>query len=158
MRMPMETRAPLLLGAALLAAAIALGCERGQPAAGAPPSTPATQTGANRHGAPPGMDLRNPGSKIKPEDAKVSGALGSRTNPVRCDFPAGERAYLERLRCKDGSPVKCQRIGSVGAGPYGNMMDGYLVFCGATRVEVIMDMYHPGYVESQPVPGFTFAK
>ena len=35
---------------------------------------------------------------------KVSGELGSKTNPVRCSGPPGERVYLNRLRCSDGKP------------------------------------------------------
>lgn len=36
---------------------------------------------------------------IIPDSHKISGELGSKTNPVRCNGPSGERAYLSRLRC-----------------------------------------------------------
>ena len=95
-------------------------------------------------------------------DRRVAGAarhpLGSRNNPVRSEMPMGERAYLQRLRCSDDQAPSFNRDGSYGVGVYGNIIDGYTVDCGAAapgRVEVFMDMYHPGYVEERPVPGFT---
>lgn len=87
-------------------------------------------------------------------EAQMTAPLGSRENPVRCDMPDGERAYLERLRCPDGSPPRFERFGSVGVGPHGNILDGYLVHCGEDETTVFMDMYHPGYIENEPVEGF----
>lgn len=88
-------------------------------------------------------------------EQKVSGELGSKTNPVRCSGPPGERAYLNRLRCSDEKPPKYHRIGSYGLGPYGNIIDGYSVKCEEKdAVTVFMDMYHK-HVEKEPVPGFT---
>ena len=84
----------------------------------------------------------------------VSGPLGSRTNPIRCDYPEGERAYLDRLRCADGSIPRYSRQGSTGKGPYGNMLDHYIVICGGQRNEVFMDMYHKDFVETAAVSGF----
>jgi hypothetical protein len=84
--------------------------------------------------------------------------FGSQRNPVRAAMPAGEHAYLARLRCGDGRAPRFERIGSFGAGAYGNILDGYHVDCGDSapgKVEVYMDMYHPGHVETRPVPGFT---
>lgn len=86
--------------------------------------------------------------------------LGSQANPVRAEFPPGQRAYLARLRCSDGTAPRFERMGSMGTGVYGNIIDGYSVDCGGAapgRVEVYMDMYHAGYVEDRPVPGFTIA-
>lgn len=89
-------------------------------------------------------------------NAKLSGALGTRTNPVRCDDPKGEREYLNRLRCPDGSRPQYSRIGSFGIGPYGNILDGYRVKCAAAaEATIFMDMYHEGYFEKEAVPGFT---
>lgn len=95
--------------------------------------------------------------KGKDESAKkVSGALGTKDNPVRCDDPKGERQYLNRLRCSDGKRPVYSRIGSFGLGPYGNILDGYRVKCeGSDEATVFMDMYHEGYVEKEAVPGFT---
>lgn len=88
-------------------------------------------------------------------DKKVSGALGTKTNPVRCEDPKGERQYLSRLRCPDGKRPEYSRLGSFGVGPYGNILDGYSVNCaGREEVIVFMDMYHEGYVEKEAVPGF----
>ena len=87
---------------------------------------------------------------------KVSGALGTKTNPVRCEDPKGERQYLSRLRCSDGKRPAFSRIGSFGVGPYGNILDGYRVKCeGSDEVTVFMDMYHEGHVEKEAVSGFT---
>ncbi|HZI20051.1 MAG TPA: hypothetical protein VEY09_15810 [Pyrinomonadaceae bacterium] len=89
-------------------------------------------------------------------EEKVSGPLGAKTNPVRCEGPRGERQYLSRLRCPDGEPPQFSRIGSFGAGPYGNILDGYRVKCeGSDETTVFMDMYHRGHVEREAVPGFT---
>ncbi len=82
--------------------------------------------------------------------------LGSMENPVRAAMPAGQRAYLARLRCPDGSAPAYERRGSGGDGPYGNIIDYYQVTCpGAQPVTVVMDMYHAGYAEDRAVPGFT---
>lgn len=84
--------------------------------------------------------------------------LGSRDNPVRAEMPPGQRAYLARLRCSDGRAPAFERIGNMGIGVFGNIIDGYRVSCGDAApgtVEVFMDMYHGGHVENRPVPGFT---
>ena len=47
--------------------------------------------------------------------------------------------------------------GKFGLGPYGNIIDGYEVVSGNNRTMVFMDMYHPGFIETNPVPGFTIA-
>jgi hypothetical protein len=87
--------------------------------------------------------------------------LGSRKNPVRVNMPAGERGYLARLRCSDGRTPEFDRTGSVGTGPFGNILDLYAVRCtGGTpaKSDVYMDMYFGDYVESQPVGGFTIVQ
>lgn len=81
--------------------------------------------------------------------------LGSALNPVRCDGPEGERAYLSRLRDATGRPPAFRRLGSTGQGPYGNILDHYAV-AGAGG-GVYMDMYHPGWIEPAAVPGFSLA-
>lgn len=83
--------------------------------------------------------------------------LGSAQNPVRADMPAGQHAYLRRLRCADGRAPAFERIGSMGAGPYGSIVDAYAVTCaGSTPAEseIHMDMYHSGHAEAAAVPGF----
>jgi hypothetical protein len=84
--------------------------------------------------------------------------FGSKLNPVRASMPQGQHAYLRRLRCSDGQAPQFDRIGNYGLGVYGNIIDGYAVDCGSAapgKVEIFMDMYHAGYVETRPVPGFT---
>jgi len=84
-------------------------------------------------------------------------SLGSRDNPVRADMPAGERAYLHRLRCGDGTAPAFSRIGSYGTGVYGYVLDGYRLNCaGAAPVTLFMDMYHD-HQETMAPPGFAMA-
>ncbi len=81
--------------------------------------------------------------------------LGSQTNPIRTNMPAGQRAYLDRLRCEDGLAPAYERRGSAGRSPYGGVLDIYVVECaGLEPVEIWMDMYHR-HVEHSAVPGFT---
>ncbi len=99
------------------------------------------------------------GKKLEETIAKVSQfPLGSEKNPVRADFPPGQRAYLARLRCADGKAPTFARIGSAGIGPYGNIVDIYDVRCDGSepaKSEIWMDMYHKRHVEKEAVPGFT---
>ncbi|WP_427789789.1 hypothetical protein [Brevundimonas diminuta] len=80
--------------------------------------------------------------------------LGSAAQPVRADMPPGQRAWLDRLRCEDGSAPGYQRLGSIGIGGDGHVVDAYEVRCADQPALVIhMDMYHPGYVEAEaPAP------
>ena len=108
---------------------------------------------AKRFSAQPRQDPQE--KKQEKEEPKVTGEFGSKTNPVRCNGPRGERAYLSRLRCADGKAPAFDRIGSYGKGPYGHILDGYNVKCeDKDAVTVFMDMYHE-HVEKEPVPGFT---
>lgn len=84
--------------------------------------------------------------------------LGSKANPVRVTSPQGQHAYLARLRCSDGKPPAFQRRGNVGPGPFGNIVDLYDLRCTGGQPatsEVYLDMYHGGFMEARPVPGFT---
>lgn len=83
--------------------------------------------------------------------------LGSQENPVRAHMPQGQRAYLNRLRCSDISRPEFYREGSVGVGPYGNIVDLYVVTCESaepSKTRIFMDMYHEGYAEREAVAGF----
>ena len=85
--------------------------------------------------------------------------LGTEENPVRANMPEGQRAYLARLRCSNGSAPEFFRAGSVGEGPYGKIMDLYELRCAAgepATASVYIDMYHD-HVEDRPVPGFSIA-
>ena len=92
----------------------------------------------------------------QPESEDIENRLGSRDFPVRTDGPAGQKAYLGRLRCPDGTVPDFNRQGSVGYGGYGNIVDVYSVRCrGAGESDrIYMDMYHPGYIETAPVTGY----
>lgn len=81
--------------------------------------------------------------------------LGSARNPVRCFQPTGERLYLENLLGPQGQPLHYQRIGSVGHGPHGTVLDLYHVTSadGVVDMKIHMDMYHLTYHEERPVPG-----
>lgn len=84
--------------------------------------------------------------------------LGSQQNPIRVNMPAGQRAYLSRLRCSDGQPPVFFRTGNFGPGVYGSIIDGYDVKCtGASPAQsmIFMDMYHPDHDEKAAPPGFT---
>ncbi|MEP3653592.1 MAG: hypothetical protein ABJO36_01740 [Litorimonas sp.] len=83
--------------------------------------------------------------------------LGSEGNPVRAHMPQGQVSYLSRLKCESGARPGFERAGSFGAGPYETILDGYNLTCsGVAKAEMVfMDMYHPGYIETVAIPGFT---
>jgi len=85
------------------------------------------------------------------------GPVGCRSNPIRCHGPAGERAYLDRLRSHDGRKVLYERHGSLGIpSPFGNIVDSYLIGfedVGAVK-RIYLDMYFEGYMDDRPVSGF----
>ncbi|MBI3550553.1 MAG: hypothetical protein HY078_16065 [Elusimicrobia bacterium] len=84
------------------------------------------------------------------------GALGSKTNPVKCENPAGELEYLLRLRGPDGQGAGYRRLGSVEGAASGHMLDAYAVASGdgALLWKVYMDMYVQDYRETRPIDGF----
>lgn len=105
------------------------------------------------------LEMGAPGLRGAQLEAAIAEAekhpLGSAENPVRENQPAGQRAYLRRLRCADGKPPEFNRVGNVGDGPYGYIVDLFKVTCaGQAPVDVHIDMYHDG-PENRPVPGFT---
>ncbi len=86
----------------------------------------------------------------------LSQPLGTPENPVRTPR-GGQPPYLQRLRCPDGEPPTLGGRGSVGMGPYGNIIDVWSITCGEAKHSVYMDHYHNGYQEDRPVPGFRIA-
>lgn len=82
--------------------------------------------------------------------------LGSATNAVKAEGPFGQREFLRRLVCPDGSSPAFERYGSFGPGPDRHTVDGYDVACvtDGIRALIFMDMYHPGYRERSPLPPF----
>jgi hypothetical protein len=84
-----------------------------------------------------------------------SAPLGSFANPVRANQPPGQRAYIGRLRCSDGSTPQIMGRYSGELAPYGSIVDHYGVRCGDGSTHTIsIDMYHD-WVENRAVPGFT---
>ena len=80
--------------------------------------------------------------------------LGSRENPVRVGGPAGQQAYLARLRCADGSAPAIGPRGDAGVGGFGTIVHQFPVRCaGAAALNVIMDMYHEEHREDRAPPG-----
>lgn len=84
--------------------------------------------------------------------------LGSEKNPIRAAMPQGQRAYLAQLRCSDGKAPDFNRIGNMGIGAFGNIVDAYSLRCEGgepATTTVYMDMYHAGYRETRAPTGFT---
>ncbi len=109
----------------------------------------------------------------------------SKATAIEVCGPAGERAYLSRLLCSDGSALQFKRIGSFGsrnkfpenlsAGQQTvlverimrgsplqpgeqdyHVIDGYELVCGTTKHVVYLDMYHCHQAEPNQAPlGFT---
>lgn len=76
----------------------------------------------------------------------VEGAAGrfgfDKTNPI----PADGNWYCKRLRCPSGHPYYYHRLGSVGHGPDGHIVDCMELICFGreSRVKLFFDMYHHG--------------
>lgn len=81
--------------------------------------------------------------------------LGSAANPVQAYGTRGQREYLARLRCRDGTAPAFGRLGTMGQGPDGHSVDRFLVQCpGNDAIYVHMDLFHTDYREPRPLPGF----
>jgi hypothetical protein len=81
--------------------------------------------------------------------------LGSRENPVRVGGPAGERAYLARLRCLDGSAPRVGARTDAGVGAFGSVVGAYPLGCGNAARSVVFDIYHEEHREDRAPAGFT---
>ena len=104
----------------------------------AAPSTPATAEPKPPTGVNPKLSSTDPEygySKKKPIKVGTKDEFGG---------PSAERAYLNTLRDEAGKPVTFERLGSFGAGPDGNVLDGYEVQTSTGRkLMLYIDMYHP---------------
>ncbi len=80
------------------------------------------------------------GSGLADDNAPV----GSKQNPIKVHGVEMERFYCKFLRTPDGEEVEYERVGSVGEGPYGNILDWYKVKTkdGKKEWDVYIDMYH----------------
>ena len=92
--------------------------------------------------------------------AATAHPLGTIQNPVRVGGPAGERAYMARLRCADGSQPTIGEKRDGGVGAFGSVVNLYRLDCGAAapgRFDLILDIYHAGHVEDRAPAGFKIA-
>ena len=83
--------------------------------------------------------------------------LGTLANPVRVGGPEGERAYLSRLRCGDGSAPRIGPRSEAGIGAFGSLAGAYAIDCGAAapgKVDLVFDMYHEEFAETRLPSGF----
>ena len=80
--------------------------------------------------------------------------LGTIENPVRVGGPEGERAYLARLTCADGTPLRVGSRSDAGEGGFGAVASAYAVSCGGTTRRIVFDMYHAEHVENRAPAGF----
>ncbi|HEX8363852.1 MAG TPA: hypothetical protein VF603_01050 [Allosphingosinicella sp.] len=91
-------------------------------------------------------------------EAAQAHPLGTAQNPVRVGGPDGERAYIARLRCSDGSAPQVGQRGNAGVGAFGTIVDVYPLDCGTAapgRFDIVMDMYHAEHRETGAPSGFT---
>jgi hypothetical protein len=127
----------------LFAIILALGSAVAAHAQSAAPAKPAEAETKAPEGVDPKLTSTDPGygySKEKPIKVGSKDEFGG---------PAAERTYLRTLRDEAGNPVAFERLGSVGADPDGNILDGYQVHTSTGRTMVLyIDMYHPN---SDPV-------
>jgi len=85
-------------------------------------------------------------------------ALGTVSNPVRCDGKPGELTYLARLRCPTGAPPHFHFSRRGPRSPDGHETDEFELRCVRDNrtTAISIDRHHPRYVEREPVPGFAF--
>lgn len=83
--------------------------------------------------------------------------LGTLANPVRVGGPAGERAYLDRLRCPDGAAPRIGARREAGVGAFGSIVAAYELSCAGADARILFDMYHEEHVETRAPAGFTLA-
>lgn len=83
--------------------------------------------------------------------------LGTLENPIRVGGPLGERAYLARLRCSDGSLPVIGTASPIGIAAFGSVANVFPVECAKARIQarIVMDMYHAEHIENRAPPGFT---
>lgn len=150
---------PLLIAAMLASLGPAEGCSKKPGKAPLPPPPPPAQGPATGAAPTTPIETMSVGPKVGiPDKSRASGELGGRDNPICCLGEAGEKAYLQRLICPDGSAPTFRPYGRIGRGPYGNDVDLYDVFCGTTKHRIFMDPYFKDYIEDEAPPGFTIAK
>lgn len=104
------------------------------------------------------MNQADPEAELQREiAAAASHPLGSLDNPIRVGGPEGERAYLARLRCADGSTPRIGPMRPGGVGAFGSLVELFPLDCGAAapgKAALLLDMYHEEHVENAAPDGF----
>ena len=140
-------RTPLLVFLALVAAPAAA---QHQPHVGARTTSPEAM-----------VAQMNPASPEEEISQAIAAAdrhpLGSQENPVRVAGPEGERAYLARLHCADGTAARVGARHDAGVGPYGSVVGAYDVICPSGAGRIVFDMYQEEHQETRAPAGFTLA-
>lgn len=140
----MRSLAPAILAAALLGSTVSAKPPRDESPA------PRELVGAPR--------MNDPEAELAAAVAAASAhPLGTLANPVRVGGPLGERAYLARLRCADGTLPKVGRRAEGGAGAFGSIVGLYPLDCGAAapgRTSLAFDIYHEEHREDRAPAGF----
>jgi hypothetical protein len=102
------------------------------------------------------MNPRSPEEEMRQLIAAADAhPLGTPQNPVRVAGPEGERAYLGRLRCANGSNAAIGARSNGGIGAFGSLVAAYDVTCGGERHRIVFDMYQEENVETRAPAGFT---
>jgi hypothetical protein len=102
-----------------------------------------------------GMNSENPQQEMARLVAAADAyPLGTVENPIRVGGPEGERAYLARLACADGAPLRIGTRSEAGMGGFGAVTAAYGIACGGTTRRLVFDMYHQEHVENRAPPGF----
>lgn len=86
--------------------------------------------------------------------------LGTAENPIRVGGPEGARAYMDRLRCADGSRPKIGQRAPAGVGAFGTIVDLYPLDCGLAapgKRDLVTDIYHAEHQEDRAPAGFAIA-
>ena len=70
--------------------------------------------------------------------------VGSKQNPIKVNGVEMERVYCKFLRTPEGEEVEYKRVGSVGKGPYANILDFYKIKTkdGKREWDIYIDMHH----------------
>ncbi len=137
-----------LIAILLFAAAPALAQQTGQPQLGARTQSPDRMAGA--------LNQVSPEEEMRQLAAAADAhPLGTAENPVRVGGPEGERTYLGRLRCADGSQPRIGPRREGGVGAFGSVVATYELACGGAAARIAFDMYHEEHAETRAPAGFT---
>jgi hypothetical protein len=129
-----------------------------------------------------GLWLSSPCRANEPVETRIDAYGLSKASPVEVCAPQGQRQYLSRLVCKDGTSPAFRREGSLGPrnelpkditeaqvasmlekmlkrtplqpgeADY-HVVDAYEVTCGEAKSVIYMDMYHCGVPAPTVAPG-----